>query len=986
MDICFSEFRLDLANEQLRRGEQSITLRPKAFAVLKYLLERPGRLVSKEELLDKVWAGAYVGDAVLKVCVGQLREALGDDPKSPRFIETSHRRGYRFIGEVTTVERRAVSRALEARSLEEPGLATEQGERLIAFPAVNLVGRKAALDKMEGWLDKALRGERQIVFVTGEAGLGKTMLVETFLEGAAGPDIRVGRGQCLEHYGAGEAYLPVLEAITHMAQGPGGEGLIDHLRRRAPTWLAQTPSLMTTEDRELFERLASGATRERMLREMAETLETLTAETALVLVIEDLHWSDYSTLDLISFLARRRETARLMVIGTYRPVEVILSGHPLKAVKQEMGAHRLCQEMALEFLTEEAVAEYLTARFAESEFSAELARLIYDRTDGNPLFMVNVVDYLVAQGSIVQSDGRWELQVPIEQVVVGVPEGAKQMIDKQIDHLNIEQQRVLEAASVAGVEFPALAVAAGLQKDMIEIEEQCEELARRHQFIRSSGVSEMPDGTVTARYSFIHTLYQNALYERTGSARLAQLHQRIGVRGEEAYGERAGEIAGELAMHFERGRDFRRAAKYLAQAAENATRRFAYQEALALSRRGLELIERMPATSERDQHELTLQIALAVPLIMTRGYGSPEVEKCHARALELCGQLGERLQLFPELWELTRYYQVRSPAKAAQVTSQLLSLAARGRDAAVMIQAHYAMGASRLYLGEFAEAREHLEQGLALYDPQKHYSQAILYVHDPGVMLRGRLSYALWYLGYSEKALERCHESVAVARQVPHPFTLAFALCTTAVLRQLRRESREAKELAERVISLSAEYGFQYNLGMSEILLGWALAEEGDFEQGRTEIRKGVDHLEILGAEMFRPQGLCLLADVYGRMGRASDGLAALADAAAAIERSGESYYEAELYRIKGELLLRSGIEQAHTEAEDCFDRAINIARKQQAKSLELRAAMSLGRLYLRQGERVKARQRLAEIYGWFTEGSDTSDMKEAGALLDELV
>lgn len=985
MQICFSEFKLDLTGEQLWRGGQAITLRPKAFAVLKYLLERPGRLVSKEELLEEVWRDAYVGDAVLKVCVGQLREALGDDPKSPRFIETSHRRGYRFIGPVEMAESRtAISPAAAAAPpIADRFIVDHQREELSDETAARVVGRKVALERMNLWLDKALAGERQIVFVTGEAGLGKTTLVETFLE--ASPDIRVGRGQCLEHYGAGEAYLPVLEAITRLAQGPGGERVVEHLRLRAPTWLAEMPSLTTADDREQFNRAASGATRERMLREMAEAIEALTADTPLVLVIEDLHWSDYSTLDLISFLARRRAAARLMLIGTYRPVEVILSGHPLKAVKRELGAHRLCQELDLDFLTEGAVAEYLAARFGASDFSTELARLIYDRTDGNPLFMVNVVDYLVAQGLIVPGDGKWKLKVAMDQVVVGVPDGAKQMIDKQIDHLGPLQQQVLEAASVAGVEFPALAVAAGLEKDVIEIEEQCEELARRQQFIRRAGVSEMPDGTITARYSFIHALYQNALYERAAAARLARLHQRIGARGEQAYGERSGEIAAELAMHFERGRDFRRAVKYLAQAAENATRRFAHHEALELAHRGLELIGGMPESDERRQQELTLQIALGVPLIMTRGYGSEEVEICHARALQLCEQLGEGLALFPELWGLTRYYQVRSPAKAAQVTSQLLGLAARTQDAAVMIQAHYAMGASKLYLGEFVEARAHLEQGLALYDPEKHYSQAILYVHDPGVMLRGRLAYALMYLGYSDQALERCRESVAMARQMSHPFTLAFALCTTAVVRQFRRESLETKELAEAVIALSSEYGFQYNLGMSEILMGWAVAGGGDAEEGLPQISKGLDRLAALGAEMFRPHGLCLLADAYWRTGRAEDGLAALAEAQLAVARSGESYYEAELHRIRGELLLESEAGDGQPEAEASLSLALKIARKQQAKALELRASLSLGRLYLRQSERRKARQALADIYGWFTEGTEILDMKEARALLDEL-
>jgi predicted ATPase len=671
-----------------------------------------------------------------------------------------------------------------------------------------------------------------------------------------------------------------------------------------------------------------------------------------------------------------------MVIGTYRPVEVILSEHPLKSVKQELQSHRLCKELAVEFLTEGAIAEYLAVRFAGHRFPAELARMIHERTYGSPLFMVNVVDYLIAQGLIEQSDGRWGLKVAVEQIAVGVPEGAKQVIEKQIDRLSREQQRVLEAASIAGLEFPAVAVAAGLQQDVIEIEDHCEELARRQQFIRKAGAGELPDGTMSARYSFMHALYQNAMYDRVTATRRAQLHLRIGEKGEEVYRERAGEIAVELAMHFEKGREYKRAVKYLGQAAETAARRFAYQEALELSRQGLELIEKLPRASERDQQELMLQIARGVPLIMTYGYGSPEVERCYGRALELCQQLGERLKLFPELWGLTRFYQVRSAATAAQVTEQLIGLAAREQDAAVMIQARYSMGASKLYLGELAEAREHLEQGLALYDPQKHYSQAILYVHDPGVMLRGRLSYALWYLGYPEQAVERCGELVAMAEQMSYPFTLAFALCTTALLGQFRRESRQVKELAERVIDLSVEYGFQYNLGMSEILRGWALAEEGEIEEGAMQIRHGLDRLKGLGAEMFRPHGLCLLADVCGRMGRASDGLAALAEAAGVVRRTGEAYYEAELYRIKGELLLQSGA--GDQQAEAVLFEALNIARKQKAKAWELRAAMSLARLYLGQGERRKANQILSDVYEWFTQGFDTADMKEARALLDE--
>ncbi|MEW6211620.1 MAG: AAA family ATPase, partial [Acidobacteriota bacterium] len=315
--FLFPPFRLDPMIERLWREEQEVPLRPKAFRVLHYLLERAGRLVTKDELLNAVWSDAAVTDAVLKVCIGEIREALGDDSSAPRFIETAHRRGYRFI---SPVEEEKDPRA-EIRSA--PFLTT------ILTESSRAVGREDEISQLETLLDCALRRQRQIVFITGEAGIGKTTLVEDFLTRiSANGDFLIAPGQCLDHYGAGEAYLPVIEALSRVCRQPGQHALVDLLARHAPTWLAQMPSLISAEEREELQREILGATTERMLREMAEALEALTIETPLVMVLEDLHWSDYSTLDLVSHLARRREPARLMLIGTYRPVEVILNNHP----------------------------------------------------------------------------------------------------------------------------------------------------------------------------------------------------------------------------------------------------------------------------------------------------------------------------------------------------------------------------------------------------------------------------------------------------------------------------------------------------------------------------------------------------------------------------------------------------------------------------------------------------------------------------------
>ncbi|HKP11851.1 MAG TPA: AAA family ATPase, partial [Blastocatellia bacterium] len=486
--IIFDSFRLDLTNECLWRDSQAIKLRPKAFALLHYLLGRPSQLVTKEELLNALWPETFVGEAVLKVTIRQLREALGDDPKSPRFIETAHRRGYRFIGKVAAAEPTPAP-TQEAGGKRAPSTSPLRAAGFL----LGIVGRDKALSRMRGWLEKMLRGERQIVFVTGEAGIGKTALVDTFARGiASDPRLRISRGQCLQHYGTGEAFLPVLEAIGRLCRGQ--EQVIDVLRARAPMWLLQMPALVSPSDRESLSREMFGATRERMLREMGEALEVLTADLPLVLILEDLHWSDYSTLDLISYLARQRQAARLMLIGTYRTAELIASGHPLKAVKQELLAKRQCKELPVEYLGEDAVAEYLSAVFPANRFPVELARLIHERTEGNPLFMVNAIDYLVAEGLIAEDERGWQLVVEIENVEVGVPDSVKQMIEKQVEHLDTDMQRTLEVASVAGVEFSSLAVVAGLAEDRASVEARCEELARQGQFIQSSGVQVLPNG------------------------------------------------------------------------------------------------------------------------------------------------------------------------------------------------------------------------------------------------------------------------------------------------------------------------------------------------------------------------------------------------------------------------------------------------------------------------------------------------------------
>src|SRR5215510_3388161 len=428
--ILFPPFRLDPINERLQRDQEVIPLRPKSFAVLQYLAERPNKLVRKEELIEAVWPETYVTDTLLKGCVTEIRKALCDDPAAPRFIETAHRRGYRFIAPITPIPEDGGAR----HQIKTSGRFVAP-LRLRISPASGLVGREAAFAQLERQLERAMEGERQVVFITGEVGIGKTAMVESFLLRAArDPEIWLAHGQCLEQYGEGEAYLPLLEAVSRLCREPGRERLLELLRRRAPSWLLQMPWLASAPEMEEFERDAMGATRERMLREMAETIEALTDKTPLVLALEDLHCSDYSTLDLISYLARRSEQARLLIVGTYRTEEAPSQDHPLKGVKQELQAKRLCEELPLEGLSEESVGEYLSARFLRGPLPVGLAQLIHRRSEGNPLFMVSAVDHLQAEGLITESAGRWQLRVELAEIEIDAPESVRQMIEKQIDH------------------------------------------------------------------------------------------------------------------------------------------------------------------------------------------------------------------------------------------------------------------------------------------------------------------------------------------------------------------------------------------------------------------------------------------------------------------------------------------------------------------------------------------------------------------------
>jgi DNA-binding winged helix-turn-helix (wHTH) protein len=547
----FDCFALDTANQCLLRNGAAIDLPPKPYAVLRYLVENPGRLITHDELLDALWPETYVQPQVLRTYVLELRKVLGDDAGQPRFIQTMHKRGFRFVSPVTE------------RNGMEHNAATGAGAQEPEAEAI--FGRELELDLLRTQLRQLASGQRRVVFVAGEAGIGKTALVDAFCRQlGASVGARVARGECVQGVGAKEEYYPVTEALCQLCAGPDGEAACRILARRSPAWLAEGRE----RDVPTFSS-ARPTAQERMLGDLCAALEELAAEKPLILIFEDLHWADDSTLNLISALARRRAQAKLMVLATYCPLSGMMQD-PLRGLKQDLLMRRMCVEMALAPLKKTAVSESLRKELGQEALPPGLAEFVYQRSEGNPLFVTAVVEHLIAQGVLVRrganGTAQWERHEPFPEMDSAVPDQLARMIDLEIERLSEEEQRLLEAASLMSVAFPAWAVAAALEKDSAETEEACDGLARRLHFVVRAGQDELPDGTTSAFYVFAHGLYREVLYRRQAAARRARRHIRIAERLGELFAGREAKVAREIAMHYEAAGDRERAAKALAAA------------------------------------------------------------------------------------------------------------------------------------------------------------------------------------------------------------------------------------------------------------------------------------------------------------------------------------------------------------------------------------------------------------------------------------
>jgi tetratricopeptide (TPR) repeat protein len=663
-------------------------------------------------------------------------------------------------------------------------------------------------------------------------------------------------------------------------------------------------------------------------------------------------------------------------------LETVIYAHPLRGTVQELRGRRQCVELSLELLPTEDVAAYVAGRLG-GPIATGLTTFVDERTEGNALFMVNIVEHLLQQGLIMRQEGQWMLRDGDEAKLASVPEELRHLLLRRIEELQPEVRQVLEAASVVGVVFAVATVAAGMRRPVEEVETICEGLAAQQHFLSDIGLTVWPDGTHTGRYRFQHALYVQVLYEHFGSVRRMQLHRRIGVFLEATYGDQAGEIAAHLAVHFEQGGELLRALLYFQQVADQAFRRNAHHEAITVLSKGLMLLATLPESPERMQHEIMLLLILGRRLMAARGYGVPEVGEVYTRAHTLCQQGGDPWQRCQALQGLYRFHLLRAQLRTAnELIVQFFRLAPDLHDTALMQEGYTDLGLIAYYRGDLVAAQAHLEHSLRLHDTPRPSTILFPHGYESGVRHGFYGMMVLWLLGYADQAEQWKQDFLARAQQVEHTPSQASAQLFTSLLTQHLRDVTATQAYTEATLDLAATHGFEHRMIQGRMMRGWVLAMQGDAATGVAHIQQGLEALQSIHQKLYRPYYLSLLAEAYAQAAQFEAGLAALAEALALVEMTEERWWEAELHRLKGELLLRLPLPDI-PQATSCFHQALGVARRQQAKSLELRAALSLSRLWQQQGKQDQVRQLLTEVYSWFTEGFETSDLQEARAWLE---
>jgi DNA-binding winged helix-turn-helix (wHTH) protein len=951
--VRFDRFRLDEANASLMRDDTPVALAPTPFAVLCALVRKPGSLLTKNALLDEVWGHQFVSESVLKTVISELRTALGDDARHPRFIETVSRRGYRFIARTTGI------------SAESPAGDSESG----ALHVPSFVGRTEALSRLRRAWKAACSGKRSVVWVTGEAGIGKTTLIERFIAGLG--EVACARGQCVEQYGAGEPYLPVLDALAELCRGDSSAAAL--LKAVAPAWLVQLPWLSTAEEREALRRELAGVRPDRMLREMGEFFDRYTQERPLLLVTEDLHWSDQATIKLINHIARRRGGAHLMWIGSFRLAEIVAGDHPLKALRNELRLHGLCEEVVLDEFSEQEVADYVAQRVPSVAGDEAFVRALHERTDGLPLFVAYVMNEIAARTAQGGADAPASLLLGDR----AMPESLAAVIDSYIARLGPERRELLAAAAVCGVEFRARTVAYSLDRDAAAVDEKCGQLAHEQLWLvapRSEGGSDATD----LPYAFRHALVRQLLYERIGPLARAELHLKVGRALER---ERAAGVpvsSAELATHFERGHEPMTALRYYAEAAQGALLHLSPAECTTLSERGLSLLDQAPAGIERHALEITLAELKGASAGHLFGVASSEAKSAFQRAYSRLAEVPRHPMRGLVLHDLGFSLCMRAEYdEALDLAGRAEALAAATDDPGLMPCVCTVQAEVHTLRGRPRAARAWAERGLAAIaalDAAPEHSLSV----DPQITLLGLLAVQVLELGLVETARAHMRETRDRARRMGRPLTQLAALWFNALFEVRLGDAGRVAALADEMHALVDKFALVQGRTASRWFGGWADARTGEPREAHRRIRDACEENARLGmlagaseTRAYAVEALVLAGD-WDAAQHELEAVRQLADTL------GERVYLPQM------LLLEAAIARGRGQsavARDAVRRAVEEARAREAPWLELIALLDLCE---HDGATTEDRHALAALVDQLPEATNTTAVKKARTLLDQ--
>jgi hypothetical protein len=845
------------------------------------------------------------------------------------------------------------------------GLATEPPVVSQALRARGSVGREGERADLRTAFEAAAGGAGQIVAVAGEAGIGKSTLVGDFLSEIETP-AWIGRGRCSERLAGAEAHLPFLEALESLLTRDPGVATL--MKRCAPGWYVQIAPEPPDESSEagLLATTRSGSA-ERLMREMAALLRELTRSRPVVLFLDDVHWADLSTLDLLGYLAPKLAVLRALIVVTYRPADLTVSRHPFLRLKSDLSAHGALRDVAVAFLTEQDVALYVAAELPDAPDG--LAALVYKKTEGNPLFMADLVRYLRERG--VPADWAFEIQR-------NIPESLRGMIERKLEGLEDEQRQLLRVAAVQGFQFDSTIVAQVLARDPADVEDALQSLELVHGLVQLLREQELPSHLFSLRYQFVHVLYQGALYASVSPSRNASWSGKVAAALEAAYAERKNNVAAELALLYEMARDPWRASEHFLAASHVASSRFATREAVAFARRGLTCVSAVPGGVEAWTRELALQKALRVPLAIVEGYGTPATEVVSQRVIALSEQLADHGSLFAALDGAFLVHMVRGECvAAAEISDRMLDVARQsGSEVQHMLARTWAMIA-RHHLGDLAASQRHADICIQMGTPANQGARLIS-ILDPVVASLAESSRNFWMMGDAAACLERTRQAIVLAREIKHPDSLSFALLFHGWMHGHCGDWDTCLSSTAEAIALGNAHGLVQTMAWNHIVHGWALAHLGDAANGLVQLETGIESSTQIMGQIAMPHFIAMLAEVLVLRRDHVRALHEIERILTVNETSRDRYFNAELDRLAAGCQLALGQSGS---AEARLQRAIETARVQGAVRFELRATTALAELWVDRQEKSKACALLHRVCELMRD-TDIADVRRARSCL----